>query len=231
MSSLKLLRHPRKFIRKALGFSEKGDIERDADLSRRKYKSYDAYVRHQQSKLDTLLKTNPEFLQSNSEAMARHIGEIIGKSELHKIISQYKTCVCLGARSGGEVLGFMRLGIFAVGVDLNPGKENPLVMQGDFHNLIFPDALCDLVYTNSLDHCFDLDRVIREINRILRPDGVALIELENSSDSGGKTLGPWESFGYETTEAVALRFAANGFEQVSFAKVTSRICYALKKQA
>ena len=104
--------------------------------------------------------------------------------------------VCLGARQGTEVevlrdLGFQR----AIGVDLNPGPANPLVVEGDFHQLDLPDQSVDLVYSNSLDHAFDLNLFFAEAKRVLRPGGYALYDV-GSPPSAGR--GPAESIGGRT---------------------------------
>ena len=41
---------------------------------------------------------------------------------------------------------FRALGAMALGIDLNPGPSNPIVLEGDFHRLPFADAVFDLVY-------------------------------------------------------------------------------------
>jgi SAM-dependent methyltransferase len=92
--------------------------------------------------------------------------------------------LCLGARLGTEVRALHELGYFAVGIDLNPGPNNPYVLPGDFHRIVFADDSIDAVYTNALDHVFSLDRVVGEIRRVLRPGGVFLADLELGSEEG-----------------------------------------------
>ena len=70
----------------------------------------------------------------------------------------------------------MELGHLAVGVDLNPGAFNRYVLHGDFHHLVFPDSSFSAVYTNTLDHVFDLPRLVGEITRVLAPGGVLIYE-------------------------------------------------------
>ena len=55
---------------------------------------------------------------------------------------------------------FIDHGAFAVGIDLNPGRDNRWVVIGDFHALQYADASVDVVYTNSFDHVFELERVL-----------------------------------------------------------------------
>jgi hypothetical protein len=60
------------------------------------------------------------------------------------------------SRSWGRCLSSFA---FSVGIDLNPGPRNGYVLHGDFHNIIFADASIDAVYTNALDHSFDLQEL------------------------------------------------------------------------
>jgi SAM-dependent methyltransferase len=74
--------------------------------------------------------------------------------------------LCLGARLGCEVSVLRKLGFDAVGVDLVPCL--PLVVYGDFHNLRFPSGSFDLVYSNSIDHVYDLKKFLGEASRVCR---------------------------------------------------------------
>ena len=96
------------------------------------------------------------------------------------------TILCLGARLGSEVEAFISFGHAAIGIDLNPGPNNPYVMAGDFHALQFADASFDCVYTNSLDHAFELDKIAAEVRRVLRPNGLFLLEAVYGTDEGYK---------------------------------------------
>jgi hypothetical protein len=56
----------------------------------------------------------------------------------HDVLAHYasqtwlagKSILCIGARLGGEVRAFTRLGALAIGVDLNPGVRNPWSLWG-----------------------------------------------------------------------------------------------------
>lgn len=83
---------------------------------------------------------------------------------------KHGSVLCLGARTGAESLGAEDAGFWgSVGMDLHP--VGPTVVQGDWHDLAFPDASFANVYTNSLDHCLYLDRFAAEVRRVLVPDG------------------------------------------------------------
>src|SRR5262245_39874242 len=139
----------------------------DGRLERRVYPNYEDYLRRQQSKLACL------DLASYEADYQRLLGErMAGVGGLKKDAA----VLCLGARLGAEVRAFHDRGCFAVGLDLNPGKHNPYVLHGDFHQIQFPAGSVDVIFTNSLDHVFAADRFIAEIRRVLKPDGQLILE-------------------------------------------------------
>jgi hypothetical protein len=77
-----------------------------------------------------------------------------------------KTVLCVGARLGGEVRAFMRLGALAIGYDFEPGPRNPWVLWGTGAPLQFGDNLFDYVYTN-----------VRARPRRTRAEGAARAQL------------------------------------------------------
>jgi SAM-dependent methyltransferase len=119
--------------------------------------------------------------------------------------------LCLGARQGTEVAAFQDLGCFAVGVDLNPGANNPLVLYGDFHNLQFAARSVDVIFTNSLDHAFDLKKLTGEITRVLKPGGMLIVEAIRGS---GEKSAPdhYASLWWNQTEDLTALFEQNGFK-------------------
>jgi ubiquinone/menaquinone biosynthesis C-methylase UbiE len=88
-----------------------------------------------------------------------------------------KSVICLGARLGGEVRAFKRLGALAIGVDVNPGERNEHVLYGDFHELNFNDSTFDFVFCNAIDHVLYLDVFLDECARVLKDDGVIIFEV------------------------------------------------------
>src|SRR5690606_22246597 len=87
-----------------------------------------------------------------------------------------KNVLCLGARLGGEVRAFKRLGGVAVGVDLNPGDNNNHVLFGDVHDIQFPDHSFDFIFSNIIDHVLDIPKFMNEVKRLLRNNGRVLLE-------------------------------------------------------
>ena len=54
----------------------------------------------------------------------------------------------------------------------------PLVKTGDMHNLEFPNHTFDLIYTNALDHSFNLHKAIEECYRVLKPKGILIVDIK-----------------------------------------------------
>jgi SAM-dependent methyltransferase len=88
-----------------------------------------------------------------------------------------ESVLCLGARLGGEVRAFKSLGALAIGVDLEPGKDNMDVVVGDFENLAFPDATFSFAYSNVLDHLHNLHTFAAEACRVIKPGGFLFAAL------------------------------------------------------
>lgn len=158
---------------------------------RRAYRSYEEYADHQASKLATM---GDEKLQEHG---ARLCGALVDGLVASGQDFRGRTVLCLGARTGHEVIAFHRLGAFAVGVDLNPGTGNRFVLTGDFHGTVFPAGTVDVVYTNAIDHTFDPGLLLAEVRRLLRPEGGTLIV-----DAMAKAAGPWECFSWPTMDAL-----------------------------
>jgi SAM-dependent methyltransferase len=156
---------------------ESSTWNRDEDLAQRNYGSYEEYLTHQSAKLDAvshrLAETAAEDLADFKHRFAHCPG-----------LTEARTVLCLGARLGTEVKALHALGYFAVGIDLNPGENNLYVLPGDFHAIVFPDGSVDAVYTNALDHVFDLDKVLGEVNRLLRPGGLFVVDMLPGYEEG-----------------------------------------------
>ena len=158
-------------------FSENARWHRGEHQAQRSYASYDEYVTHQASKLDKVMHRLRETEDNDYTEFKRRFEGCAPLREARSVL-------CLGARLGTEVRALHALGHFAIGIDLNPGASNPFVLPGDFHAIVFPDGSLDAIYTNALDHVFDLDKVIAEARRLLRPDGVLVVDLVQGYEEG-----------------------------------------------
>lgn len=98
-----------------------------------------------------------------------------------------QSVLCLGARDGMEVEAFRALGCFAWGIDLAHPSDSPYVTTGDMHCLDrhFPPACVEVVYTNSLDHAYELWRVAFQVKQLLKPGGVWWVDAHTHGQAGG----------------------------------------------
>ncbi|WP_395019963.1 class I SAM-dependent methyltransferase [Dongia sp.] len=176
--------------------------ESSGGLERRSYPSYELYAEHQKAKLGDkrgLAFYDPRLIEALQPRLAA------------LALKPASAVLCLGARSGAECKAFIALGHFAIGIDLNPGQENRYVMVGDFHDLQFADASVDVIYTNALDHAFDLPRILAEVRRVLKPDGRFIADLV---DPGERGPGDFESIWWSSIDAVIAEIAKGGFSLV-----------------
>ncbi len=175
-------------------FSDSELWRREDDFARRAYASYDDYLSHQASKLDKVA----DRLRQNEEDVFQEFKE---RFESCAELSGARTVLCLAARLGTEVRALHALGYFAVGLDLNPGNDNPYVLKGDFHAIVFPPGSVDAIYCNSIDHVFDLAKMITETRRVLCPGGIFLAELEIGFEEG-YTPGNFEAMHWRSADVL-----------------------------
>lgn len=142
----------------------------------RDYEDYTEYQLHQRQKLEEMLRSTGGF--SNAVVAEYRIKFYRRFRALRCLLPADARILCAGARQGTEVevlrdLGFAR----ADGIDLNPGPENSLVRPGDFMHLDVPDSSVDLLYSNCVDHAFDLEAFFAEHARAIKPEGYVLYDL------------------------------------------------------
>ena len=146
----------------------------------RDYRSYNDYVNHQKEKLekvqDAVMKYDVQY-----ECIVR---------ERYKDLHFWKgsSVLCLAARLGGEVRAFKSLGALAIGIDLEPGDQNPYVLVGDFHDIQFADETFDYAFTNAIDHVLELDRFLLEVSRVLKKGGVFITEIAETKPNNYEVL-------------------------------------------
>lgn len=176
-------------------------------LARRQYPSYEDYLAHQRTKLDAFRdKSIRKHDQRFFEALCARLAAL--PHSFHR-----RTALCLAARQGSEVRAFIAQGAFAVGIDLNPGQGNRYVLVGDFHDLQFADGTVDVVYTNSLDHAFDLNRLLAEVRRVLTPAGLLIAEFGLGSEAGEEEgRGFYEALAWTNPDELIRGIEAAGFQ-------------------
>jgi SAM-dependent methyltransferase len=181
-------------------FRQPGRWAHDQDFTRRNYASYDAYLRHQAAKLDAIV----DRLRRTEE---EEFTVFLTRFQNCEALREARSVLCLGARLGTEVKALHRLGYFAVGIDLDPGPDNCYVLSGDFHRIIFPDGSIDAIYTNALDHVFDLERMLCEVARLLRLGGLFIADIELGYEEGF-IPGEFEATHWRNRQALVARVAA-----------------------
>lgn len=172
------------------------------EFLRRPYPSYREYIRHQASKVEErdLVEQDAKFRK------------VLGARLIHLVkLKKGDRVLCLGARLGGEVLAFRDMGCEAVGIDVNPGADEDLVMQGDFHRIGCGADSLDVVYTNSLDHAYDLEVVVGEVGRVLKPGGLFVVEAGRGMVEG-RGWDDWDCLLWRRIDDVVAVVVESGFK-------------------
>jgi len=147
-------------------------------IENRKYKNYDKYLSHQSKKLDIGIKKKIKkfmsgYFDKNTKSFRKRI-------ECFKQYINGDDVLCLGARLGSEVCAFRELGFKnSIGIDLNPGDNNKYVIKGDFHKMPFDDNSFDCIYSNCIDHAWNLRDLSKETYRVLRKNGMLIFEIDH----------------------------------------------------
>ena len=167
-------------------------------LSRRQYPDYASYLAHQKGKLEKT-KAIDAYERKFQASLSSRLPDVRGLRVL-----------CLGARKGAEVRAFRDARAHAVGVDLNPGTKNTDVLPADFHHLPFRTGALDAVYSNSLDHASNLGRLATEIARVLRADGLFVLEAVAGSEEGEEP-GSYESLFWKRVDDLVAALEKRGW--------------------
>ena len=179
--------------------------DRACQFPRRCYGSYAEYENHQRSKLNRI----GSRLNRREE---EDYPVFLERFRACKQLEGARSVLCLGARLGTEVKALHELGYFAVGIDLNPGPANAYVLPGDFHSLVFASESVDAVFTNCVDHVFDLEQFTLEVRRVLRPGGLFIADVMQGADEGF-VPGKYESLHWnKAAEVIAEIQRIAGFE-------------------
>lgn len=145
---------------------------------RRRYSTYDAYLRHQLNK--TL---NPNLRQiwttRDWDRKVRVFSQFFLSLQHSHLLSNHSRALCVGARVGQEVAALRRLGVNnSVGIDLVPYP--PLVIKGDFHRQPFDDETFDFEFSNVFDHALYPEKFVGEIERTMKLGGVCVLHVSVS---------------------------------------------------
>jgi hypothetical protein len=175
----------------------------------RKYENYQHYIKHQCGK-DAVHTGMIEYGEMLQAALVERLNPWRKHGE---------GMLCLGARTGAEVEAFMKMGYFAVGVDINPLPKNPWVLLGDFNDLLWFDETIDNIYTNSLDHAENLTELRNQIYRKLKPGGKLFVDIVAGIEEG-YTPGAFESCWWDKVDDVVELLHGSGFKAMSRSPIT-----------
>jgi ubiquinone/menaquinone biosynthesis C-methylase UbiE len=124
------------------------------------------------------------------EAFFRHRGQMaVVEMPIDELAD--KTVLEIGSGGGAHSALFKRMGARMVSLDITPERvlstalklqlvdgAPSLAIEGDAENLPFTDEAFEIVYSNGvLHHSPNTDETIREIYRVLKPGGLAVIML------------------------------------------------------
>ena len=137
-------------------------------------KEYQDYIHHQKIKTSDPVKQT-KWLTEEWEPKTKGFIEIF-KTYVGAFDVNGK-CVCLGSRTGQEVLALKTLGFEdSIGIDLIAFP--PYTIEADFHDLPFENDSVSLIYTNAVDHVKEPQIWADEINRIIRKGGYILLNTQ-----------------------------------------------------
>ena len=138
------------------------------------YQNYEDYCIRQMSKtLDPVRRQ--KWLSDEWEPKIEGFMKVFSK--LGNILRPDSRILCIGARTGQEVIAFQRMGHNnVVGIDLV--EAPPHVIKGDMHNLPFDDNSFDVVFSNIFDHSAYPKKFISEIERVLKVDGFSYLQFQ-----------------------------------------------------
>jgi SAM-dependent methyltransferase len=140
----------------------------------RNYDKYEEYIEFQSKKtLDPVRREKwlGQEWQSKIDGFKQEF------SKFNSFLNENTKCLCLGARTGQEVVALKEMGIKeVVGIDIVPCE--PHVIEGDIHNLTYEDDTFDFVYTNIIDHSIDPKKMVSEIERVLKNNGIFFLQVQ-----------------------------------------------------
>ena len=146
----------------------------------KKYEKYEDYIKFQSTKtLDPVKRKkwlNEEWRQK-IDGFKNQVFSFLGPDYFEK----EKSVLCIGARTGQEVVALKEMGVNdVVGIDIV--EHEPYVIKGDMHKLDFEDNSFDLVFTNVIDHSLMPEKMLSEVERVLRVEGNFLLQCQIGID-------------------------------------------------
>lgn len=142
----------------------------------------------------------PSEVQQLARAYLAHAARVLSRCDISKGRRREIKALEIGCGTGYATAAMAALGVAAVGVDVDltacagsierglvfkallavgPSARRPQFAIGDAHHLEFPDGSFDIVHHASvLEHIADPAVAMREMWRVLKPKGLAWIEVD-----------------------------------------------------
>jgi SAM-dependent methyltransferase len=151
-------------------------IKSEDHLFKKKYSNYEEYISHQKEKTEDPERRKKWLNDEWDEKYNYFFSEY--KYVLDKFnIKPSGRGLGLGARTGQEVKAMLNIGYLnSIGIDLVPCE--PLVIEGDIHDLPFKTNEFSFAFTNIYDHSLYPDKFLEEIVRTLAIGGIGVIHLQ-----------------------------------------------------
>jgi SAM-dependent methyltransferase len=142
-----------------------------------KQMDYEDYVNLQKEKTEDPIRRN-KWLSARHENAVKFTETFkVSSISCHLPNDKMAKILCVGARTGEEVLALRMLGYEnTIGIDLVPCDQ--LVIYGDMHDMPFEDGEFEFVYTNVIDHSLHPKKFVSETFRVLSGTGVAFFQLQ-----------------------------------------------------
>lgn len=140
------------------------------------YKNYNDYVTFQLKKTSDKSKQK-KWLGKEWRLKIDIFKNLFNQSNDILKLENKKDALCLGSRTGQEVVALQELGVQnVIGIDLHEFK--PYTIKGDIHDLSFADSSFDFVFSNILDHSLYPEKFVSEAFRVLKPNGVFVLHYQ-----------------------------------------------------
>ena len=85
----------------------------------------------------------------------------------------------------------------AIGIDIYVTKNNKYVHYGEFEKIPYENKTFDAIYTNSVDHIYNIEKTVNEFDRVLNTEGYLLINLMKGIEEGYEMTGTFESLAWK----------------------------------
>jgi len=139
----------------------------------RQYNKYEEYINYQKIKtLDPVRRH--KWLNEEWESKINGFKKVFARYS--NILQPGTKALCIGARTGQEVVTLKGMDIEATGIDIV--AHPPHVVEGDMHDLNFPDNYFDFVFSNVFDHSLNPAKKISEMERVTKTNGHILLQLQ-----------------------------------------------------